>query len=823
MRVLLAVVSVAAGVSLTVAAALLIASMNESIRDLHRQLAGPAALRVVGPLARAGLDEAVTEKVAAVSGVKAAVPMVQATAIAEKRNGREITVPAIGVDCRVEALVGAFGCDARALRPPRGNSPVVMSSFLASELGDGAVIRTNTGRFSMDSVAVNDTLDETNGGRVVFYELDTAQRVFNRSGRIDAIYVQPNDGVDVASLQERIQEVVGAWNNVLRRDELGALDLGTGPLLSILGLLAIMAMGFSGLLVYNIVSLSLAERRREFALAGGVGAAPRAITAGILGEAALLGLLGGAFGSLAGIGFGAFVVEEANAAVVEQGSGLDLGLYVSLPVLVAGVLLGAITSLAASYVPARRARHGDLAAEIHGRAQVDEKHGRGELRLVIFLVGGAGTFLLSYIGQRNGALERWQPPLAAFAIVAMAVLLFAAVGAAAPLLLRFALRPLRATGGSLRLAVANLVANPKRTSVMAAAAGVTVGLACVLGSTGPGIRTAVRANAGEAADGRLWVSTLPANNAGTLDARPSPRLLEALASVPGVERVEQGPCVFLADDAGSMGVCAHNGTRTMPWDVFAGSVAETVLDRGEAILGAGAARSRGLRPGSTLRLPTPTRFADLRVAGIWSNSNFNGYSVTVSPRRFEELFGREQATHAFLRPRRGVSVDELARRVDGAKLDPDLYTRTPDEFALQLADEINSQVTPFWALQRVLLFVALVATLSTLLLVGVQRRRELGVLGAVGFGPGGLARMTISEATGAALAGALLAAVASLGVLQVFSNATSAAVGFRAPYAFDVKTAGVAIVLAVFVVTVGGLLPAWRTSRIQIVEAIRDE
>jgi putative ABC transport system permease protein len=146
-----------------------------------------------------------------------------------------------------------------------------------------------------------------------------------------------------------------------------------------------------------------------------------------------------------------------------------------------------------------------------------------------------------------------------------------------------------------------------------------------------------------------------------------------------------------------------------------------------------------------MKIPTPTGFVDVKVAGIWQTSNNNGYTAYVSPERFEQMFGDEPAESYDVIPDPGTAPEALVSRIDAADLDPDLYARTPDQAAAQLADEVGDQVTPFWTLQRLLLFVALVAALSTLLLMGVQRRRELGVLGATGFSPSALARMTISR------------------------------------------------------------------------------
>jgi putative ABC transport system permease protein len=827
LRVVLAVVAMGAGVALTVSTGLMLTSLDRSIRDVLRSLAGPAPLRVVGPIDRAGVDVSVTGKVEAVDGVDAAVPAVHAVAVAESSDGSPVYFLAVGVDCRVEALLGPFGCDARTLAPQRRDAPVVISASLARELGRGAVIRTDAGRMRLGRVAVNDSLDETNRGRVAVYDLATAQRLFGRSDRIDAVYVKPSAGTDLTRLRARIQSVVGSWNAVLPKDELPPWMQLNGPILPLLGLAGLLGLGLSGVLVYNIVALSLAERRRDHAVAGAVGASTRAITVGVLAEAALLGLAGGAIGAVSSIGFVRPLVASASKVLFEQSSGIKPSVHVSWGLMIMGVLLGVLTGVIAAWVPARRARRIDLAAELHGRAAlIEEAPRRARVRVALLVFAGGLGILGSYFAQRNGALEPWQSSLATPSLVVAGLFLLAAVGAAAPLVLKAVLRPLRATGGPLRVAVSNLVGRPRRTSVMASTVGAAVALACLLGSIIPAIRSTTRSEQISEAGGRVFISTLPMNNAGA-SARPSEKLLAAVAALPGVARIDANRCLGVSSNVQhvtGLGLCAQAWRGdTPPFERVAGEVSARAIARGEAIIGTSAARSLGLRPGSTMHIPTPTGVASVRVAGIWSTAEDNGYRVSISPRRFDELFGDERAENLYVVPEPGVSATTLARTIEDAHLDPDLYVRTPQQASAQLADEVDDQVAPFWMLQRLLLFVALVASLSTLLLVGVQRRRELGVLGAVGFGPGGLARMTIAEAIAAGLTGSVLGTIASLGLFEVLRNASRVAVGVRPPYGFDPVSALVSTVLALIVVTVGALLPAWRTSRVPIVEAIRDE
>ncbi len=823
LRTTLAVVAIGAGVAIVVGSGLLVHSLSASIEEVLAQLGGPAPLRVVGPLSRAGLDERVVPAVAGTPGVAEVVPGINAVTVAEGTKGRE-TIIAIGVDCRIEAIVGTFGCDPTAFRPAQPGAPVLVSPALKAALGSDAVIRTDVGRVRIGDIATNDSLAGANGGNVAVFTLRDAQRLFEREGRLDALYVQIEHGVDPATVKGRIEQRIGRWNTVLLRGETPPWSSGASPLVPLLGVAGLFGLGLSSLLVYNIASLSLAERRRDFAVVSAVGARPVAITLNVVVEAAVLGLVGGIVGGLGGILLAKTLVDSVADVIMTQGTGIHVQTYVSGAVLVWGLLVGTITAALAAVIPALRARNLDLAAELHGRGVVVESVSVRSVRRFSILVGcGVLAVALSSFAARNGGLAPWQPSLGGLALVVAAASMFAAAGAAAPLLLRVVLRLVRRRGGPVRVAVANLVAQPRRTGVTATAVASAVGLACVLGSAIPAIRAAAREGLGASADDRLYASVLPINNAATVDATLSPSVMRSLSRLPGVERVDRQLYVGVGDERGELGLFADEHPVVGTYQPILGDVTTDALARGEIIVGTGAARAFHLRPGSSLEIPTPTGFANLKVAGIWAAPNNNGYSIEISVPRLEALYGKRPPRAILVKPARDTTPDQLAETIKRAHLDPNLYVLTQDEIVERLTDEIGEQVTPFWALQRVLLLAALIGTLSTLLLVGVQRRRELGVLGAVGFGPFALGRITLSEGVAAAAAGAVVGALGSVVAFEALRNVAALTIGAKPPFAADPGAAVVSTALALATVAVGCVLPAWRTSRVNIVEAIRDE
>jgi putative ABC transport system permease protein len=169
-----------------------------------------------------------------------------------------------------------------------------------------------------------------------------------------------------------------------------------------------------------------------------------------------------------------------------------------------------------------------------------------------------------------------------------------------------------------------------------------------------------------------------------------------------------------------------------------------------------------------------------------------------------------------------VSVSTVAARASRAHVSSFLTFSTPSQ---ALGDSISSasgQITGFWALQRALLGVSFVSVLSTLVLVGIQRRREFGLLNAIGMTPGELFSMVVAEALVVALVGAVLGILVGFVLLEALLNATPLFVGYHDTYILDLGSLVYAPV-SVAVAVAAALWPGWRASRLPILEALQFE
>jgi putative ABC transport system permease protein len=152
-----------------------------------------------------------------------------------------------------------------------------------------------------------------------------------------------------------------------------------------------------------------------------------------------------------------------------------------------------------------------------------------------------------------------------------------------------------------------------------------------------------------------------------------------------------------------------------------------------------------------------------------------------------------------------------------------VYVQTPAQLAAENRRGIAKQLTPFWTLQRGLLLVSFIAVLSTLLLVGYQRRRELGLLAAIGMTPGELRRMVLSESVAVGLVGAVLGTVFGVLGFEAMRDAGPVLIGYHDPFRIDLSAPFVYGFVGLVVVLLAGAWPARTAARLPILDALRYE
>jgi putative ABC transport system permease protein len=124
------------------------------------------------------------------------------------------------------------------------------------------------------------------------------------------------------------------------------------------------------------------------------------------------------------------------------------------------------------------------------------------------------------------------------------------------------------------------------------------------------------------------------------------------------------------------------------------------------------------------------------------------------------------------------------------------------------------------SMQWVIVGAAALAVLNTLLISVIERRRELGILRAIGTSRKRIRRMVATEAVAIGAVGGAIGVLFGLSGHYVAVLAYKKLVGFTVRYELLAVPILVAVLAAAAIVVLASLAPAWRAARLNVVEAI---
>jgi putative ABC transport system permease protein len=236
------------------------------------------------------------------------------------------------------------------------------------------------------------------------------------------------------------------------------------------------------------------------------------------------------------------------------------------------------------------------------------------------------------------------------------------------------------------------------------------------------------------------------------------------------------------------------------------------------------AEDEGLRVGSTV----PAVFAltgtrRLEVAGIVEDLDLlPGFLVSLDT--FDRNFTRQERldSQVLMRVAPGAAP-QAARAVVDAVVEefPVVAIRDQAAFKENSQDQINQVLGFVTALLGLSIFVAGFGIANTLALSVFERTREIGLLRAVGMAPRQVRRMVRWESVIIAVLGALLGT--GVGVFFGWALVRALAADGVSVLAFPTLRLGVAVGLAAVLGVVAAAVPAFRASRLRVLDAIAYE
>ena len=270
--------------------------------------------------------------------------------------------------------------------------------------------------------------------------------------------------------------------------------------------------------------------------------------------------------------------------------------------------------------------------------------------------------------------------------------------------------------------------------------------------------------------------------------------------------------------------------------------------KGEVVVGVDLARRIGVGVGDTLLVNSPRSFVsrdeitlpeEMRVAGLFDVGmwEYDSGFIFCSMDKARQIFGLESGVGALrIMARDPYRAQEIARQ-SRAVLEGDFTVVTWMEQNRQIFSALRVEKNMMFFLLIFITIVAAFGITNTLITVTVQKTHEIGLLKAIGFPSGSIMRIFFWQGwiegmigTLAGIGTALLVLHYRNALLRWLSDTFNLELFPKELYRLSEipsRTAPLDVMIVagsvVLICTVAGLIPAWRASRLDPVQALRHE
>lgn len=735
-----------AGIVLGVAVFVGMHTANQSVLTAFTQtvdrIAGATQLQITA--GEAGFEEEVLERVQNIPEVRVAVPVIEAVATPETRSKGNLLILAVDMtgDRSLREYALEDGDDSFIEDPlvflAQPDSIMITQEFAAEngiKSNDALTLNSMDGpkKFVVRGIMKSSGLTSAFGGNLAIMDVYAAQKVFGRGRRFDRIDLAAQEGLRPEDVAKKLEQVLGAGYQVespsSRGKQFESLSSVYGMLANITSLFALFIGMF---IIYNSFAIAVTQRRSEIGILRALGATRGQIQVLFLMESAVGGLIGAGLG--AGLGV---LIARGMAGSLGNLLGEIYGVaqkaeeVSSDPKLLAGAMvLGLITSLVAAWIPARNAARVDPVQALQkGKFQLLTAGENRMRRLLAFvclalvglsLVYGEGR-LIFYGGY--------------FLSIFAGVLMVPTLGLWLAKGLRPVLKAIWPVEGAL--AADSLIQSPRRTSGAVAALALSVSLIVALGGMTQAAYASIEEWLRIALNPDMYLS--PSQNLTDRSFRFPVAFAEEVAKLPGVRRTQFVRTVRLPVDGEpvmfvSLEVASIRKEVRLP--VVSGDgdqmYSEAAAGRG-VIVSDNFALQHHRKAGEMLTLNTPEGPLNLPILGTVVDYSDQKGSILIDRAVYQKFWKDDSVNVVRIYLDEGVTVAQMRDRVAAQVGDRYRYFVFTNEDLRSYILKITDQWFGLTYIQiAVAVLVSILGIVNTLTVSITDRRRELGVLQAVG-------------------------------------------------------------------------------------------
>jgi putative ABC transport system permease protein len=768
-----------------------------------------------------GVPLADVEKLKAISGVRAVEPQVGNDIVLLGSDGKKVQgggAPSVGE---------SYTPPAEHLGEPivfKSGSAPTKSGEIALNAGAAKLAKLNVGDHTKILVPSAGTVDvtltgiyatktETGGYIGALFARDQALKLFTDGQHVGVVEVA-GSGLSQTELKNRVAAALPTLKVMTGQEVKDEAEKDINSALKFINYF-LLAFGAIALLVgtfiiYNTFSMIVAQRLRELALLRAIGANRKQVSRSVLFEAVIVGLVGSALGIAGGVGLAYGLRSLLNSFNVGLPSG---PLQLETRTIIVALTVGVVVTAFSAYTPARRAaKTPPVAAMREEFASTGTSLRRRTIIGAVFALLGAFGLVAGATGKSGGGAA------GLVGLGALALIIGVLLGAPAlsrPIIGAVGAPVAKPFGSVGRLARNNAVRNPRRTAATAFALTLGLMLVTAIAVFGSSAKKSINAlvDNGITAD---YILTGP-------DAIGVPvGAGDAAAKVTGVRSaVALHPVRVQIDGKNVRGEGVDGPLAEVgPYRLIQGT---DNLTGHNMLVSQKSATNNNWSVGSSIAMQTmdgkqvTTRvtgiYADNQLLGNWMTSGDLYREVTPAKYLMDEV--------VLVKAKPGADLAALRTNLEKATeqyLVVDVQNR--EEFKGKQASQINGLLGVLYGLLALAIVIAILGIINTLALSVVERRREIGMLRAVGMLRPQVRRTIYLESMLIAVFGAIIGVAMGLTFGSMFVR-TLRDQGLD-HIAVPIQQSITMLVLSAVVGVLAALWPAIRAARTRPLEAIAD-
>ena len=815
------ILSIALGVAVYLAIQIANRSATSAFRASVDVVAGRANLETGGVM-----DDALFPALQKVDGVAAATPVVEGLVTLADHPGEYLRI--LGIDPLTNGTFENSKIDAPDRESSKGDAwfsdpaaVAVTSQFAEAHhlsRGDALRIKVN-GREAR--LVLRFILRQRDGeSQFAFMDLGWAQELLQLQGKLTKVLFRVNDPANPGPVRDQIQRLLPP--DVLvqapeeRSRQVEQMLAGFQLNLTALSMVSLLVGVF---LIYNTVTASVVRRRSELGILRTLGASRQRIRLLFLGEAALYGVLGSTFGCAGGVLLANWLVHVVSKTVTNLYILVNIEhLYLPVWQIPWVLLLGVVAAILGAVVPANDGANLPPLRALNLGSLIERSQ---KPRLIWILLSGA-SLLLAFLTAQY-ALNGHRP--AGFLCALLTMGGFCCLGPHVTHWCGICTGRIFKTVFLLQLASQNFVRASYRHAITVAALASALAMLISISIMIYSFRKTIDRWVDRRLVADLFIAPAANETIGFENFVPE-ELIQAVKSQPEVEMIDtyRGLTVLVNREPISLGVVV--GTKRNIPEYVGGRNAEKyeAFRKQDAVtISEPLSRRLRLKEGDPVPIATPTGIRTFQVAGVFYDYTRDSGVMLMQRSTFEQYWhdSRVNSVALYLRPgTRAEAVADSIRRNYAKAQD---YRFSLNRDLRHAVFELFDQTFAITHVLRVIaVFVAVVGIVLNLAVLVDERKREIGMLRAMG--------VTRSQVRGLIIAESQLIGIASLSVGLVGGWALSlvltevinkAFFGWSIPLRIPWEQLLFTPIWLLPIAAFASLLPARRATNANIIESIR--